>query len=124
DENPDADQLESECHAPTPGAQVLEGSSTGRARSIGDGPVVLAPADAAECDEPFEMRERLGDCETPLDRRQLLAEQIVRDVVAAARLRAERCFSLVEAVRVVAGAPRAAGGRLGDRLPVSAVRGA
>ena len=74
DESPDGDQLECQCHAPTlrkrkVGAQVLEGPSTGRARSIGDVPVVLAALGPSERNEAREMRQRLGNREPALDRR-------------------------------------------------------
>src|SRR2546422_11202637 len=82
---------------PTPGAHVLEGSSsTSGAASIGDAPVVLRAGGAIERDEPFEMGERLGHREPPLDRSELASEGSVRDVVTRAGLGAERRFGPVE----------------------------
>src|SRR5204863_8811703 len=84
DQAADRQKLEEKCHAPSSGAQVLEGSSsTGEARSIGDAPVVPPPLGPARDDEALEVRKRLGDRETALDRRQLVPEEVVRDLVAA-----------------------------------------
>ena len=47
------------------------------------------------------MRERLGHGETAVDRRQVAAEERVRDLVAAARLAPERGLGLVETALVV-----------------------
>jgi len=78
-EEPNADQLESECHALAPkGVPVLEGrSSTSELASIGDGTVVIDPPRPAGHDEPFEMGKRLGDREATLDRRERRPEDIV-----------------------------------------------
>ncbi len=108
DQDCNADELVEEGHAPTPGAHVLDGcSSTRLRRSIGHAPVVLGARRAAEHDEPLEVRERLGDGEAALDRRQLPAEDRVRDLVAAARLVGERSRRLVEALVVVCERSRA-----------------
>ena len=65
------------------------------------------------------MRERLGDRETPLLRRQLAAEDGVRDLEAAARLAPERRGDVVEPAAVVlddlAGPP--AGSSIGSPWP-------
>ena len=76
---PDGKQLESECHAPAPkGVPVLEGrSSTSELASIGDGTVVLDPPGPVDHDEPLEVRERLGNGEATLDRRERRPEEIV-----------------------------------------------
>ena len=121
DQDPDADQLESESHAPTPGAHVLDGSSsTSGAASIGNAPVVLAAVGPSEHDEPFEMGERLGDRESPLDRSELASEEIVRNLVPRPGLRAERRFGAVEALLVVRDDRGTAGDGVLHRPPVTA----
>ena len=63
-EQEDREDAEGVAHAPPfPGeANVLDGSSK-LARSIGDDPDVLGPLRPLLEHEPFEMRERLSDCE-------------------------------------------------------------
>jgi len=121
-EQPDADQLESECQRPTPGALVLEGrSSTSEIGSIGDGPVVLDAPRPAKHDEPLEMGQRFGDGKAALDRRELVPEQIVRDVVARPRHGPERRFGPVESLLVVRGDCGAARYRIVHVLAMSPV---
>src|SRR5439155_9125399 len=69
-------------------------------RSIGKRSVGTACRAAAE-DEVLEVRERLGDGEAPLRRREVVAEETQRDVVAAPRLGAQRGPGLVEPPLVV-----------------------
>jgi len=70
DQDCNADELVEKSHAPTPGALVLGGiSSTRLRRSIGHGAVVLDARRPTEAHEPFQVRQRLRDGETPLDRR-------------------------------------------------------
>jgi len=75
-------------------------------------------------DQPFEVRERLGDREPALDRRQLTAEQVEGEVEAASWLGGEERRRAVEPPVVVRSDLAGAGGGRVDRLAVSAVRDA
>jgi hypothetical protein len=73
-------------------------------------------------DKVLEMRERLGDREAALRRREVLAEERDGDVVAGARLLGERRVRLLQAPVVVLGELSRPLCRRFDRLAVARVR--
>src|SRR5205085_9014924 len=73
-------------------------------------------------DDVLEVRERLGDCEAALRRRELVAEEVERDLVAGARLGGERRVRLLQAAAVVLAERSRPLGRRLDRLAVAWVR--
>ena len=125
-EQPDGKQLESECHAPD-----LQGVGTRREvvhqrvseyRRRSGRPRFAAPGRATTS------RSRWDSVSATAKRRWIggerRPEEIVRDLVAGARLAAERGLGAVEPVGVVVGDRRAARRRIGDGYAVAAVRDA
>src|SRR5438067_13882731 len=92
--------------------------------SIGEAPVGLALPSPSDRDEMLEVRQRFGNCEAPLARCELLAEQGQGDLVAAPPLGIERRSRLVEAGGVVCEHRARSAGRIRARFSMTGAGGA